>query len=117
MNKENKELLKPVWRVNTGQGVPSDLGDFSMYRDLNILGTSGLDRKIDRVWFTRGNDLDIIAYQTTRTRKAKYERVGCTECEGKGRETVYDIEVHVEYRTRNKCPHCNGKGYTLEAIK
>ena len=65
--------MKPVWRMNTGNGVPSDFGGFVSYAGRNIsLEKHGKDR-LRRSWYWDiiGDDCDIYAYQTNRTREAK----------------------------------------------
>jgi hypothetical protein len=67
--------IKPVWRMNTGNGVPSDL---DIYGEVAIV--SGKIRPVrnrkgfgdtepSRWELMRSSD--IYAYQTTRTRQAK----------------------------------------------
>lgn len=101
---------KPVWRMNTGRGVPSDLGG-------RILYSNGLE-----VWTKSGHwycpdswglfsGVHIHAYQTTRTKAAKHERMECGVCDGDG------FYLGENSRVERTCKTCNGKGYRLEAIK
>lgn len=66
--------MKPIWRMNTGNGVPSD------YSFVNVLYQEGeLYSDYDRIrqvtkpcdWVIEEGHYNIIAYQTTRTREAK----------------------------------------------
>jgi hypothetical protein len=63
--------MKPVWRLNTGKGVPSAFGGKTYVPDslLSIRERSDYKYK-DRLWVKTGV-YDIYAYQTTRTREAK----------------------------------------------
>ena len=105
-------MEKPVWRVNTGNGVPSDLGNLIVYGDGVIVPN---DRDYSsNIFLWEPNDFkccNIAIYQTTRTRKAKYEKVECGYCKGAG------VLYHEEESNDNlKCYCCNGKGYRLEAL-
>ncbi len=81
---------KPVWRMGNGFGVSDAL---------------------DNALFYHGN---IVAYQTTRTKPAKYERVECFKCNNSRFKGLVFCGGYFEYK---KCPHCKGKGYRLERIK
>jgi hypothetical protein len=107
----NKE--KPVWRINTGAGVPSDLGD-------EVVLKSGKHRKTrdhnfgvgdlrDGRWDKTGIGSDIYAYQTTRTKAAKYHRVQCDWC-------VSGYEL-TGISTCDVCRKCNGHGFYWERNK
>lgn len=100
---------KPVWRVNSGAGVPSDLGDMIMFANGALSKPWFADFIADGQWFLTGKPSDYAAYQTNRTRKAKYERVECGECDYTGVICNYSDEV--------ECPYCYGKGYILKPIK
>lgn len=63
-------MIKPVWRLNKGEGVPSDLGAYVVY-----VGDNGklptVKNESDYLWLLGKHPNEIYAYQTTRTRKAK----------------------------------------------
>ena len=106
------KVMKEVWRVNNNNGVPSDLGGFVFYLD----GWKGWPLesaiKFDDCWRVDGKaSREIYAYQTNRTREAKYELVDCDKCYGTGDYKSSDG------RKSYRCPSCNGKGHTLEPIK
>lgn len=103
---------KPVWRVNTGNGVPSDLGGEVLYMDGLVLVATECTRTEAAMWaIFEGSNASLAAYETTRTREAKYEKVECGYCEGDG------VLYHEEESNNNlKCYCCNGKGYRLEAL-
>lgn len=80
---------KPVWRMNTGK-VPVDLGKELIFNDMTIRG-GDTSRAIPKSWredpiywelSPYKDDLCFYAYQTTRTKAAKYELVDCEECLG-----------------------------------
>lgn len=58
------------------------------------------------VWRMEPSVYGWSVFKTTRTKVAKYERVDCGLCDCTGMATILD-----------RCNDCNGKGYTLEAIK
>ncbi len=112
---------KPVWRMNTGNGVPSDLGDEALFTDIStcktevsmIEGYISYIRRHNEVWDIY-EIAPITAYQTTRTKKTKYEQVECFKCNDSRFKGLVFCGGYFEYR---KCPNCNGKGYRLERIK
>lgn len=112
MNKQ-----KPVWRMNTGCGVPSDVT-----RRPKVLFSGGILGGFASASHLEWSNPDIInnivvAYQTNRTKAAKYELVDCEECLG-GYEGSFDPSGAMGYmQSTNKCKNCNGKGYRLEAVK
>lgn len=106
---------KPVWRMNTGRGVPSDLGSDFIFGDGEPKGRSPL--AVSCVWDLKGDMMDIIAYQTTRTKAPKFERVECDCCLCTGNELGIEVESGGIIQYGTKCPHCNGKSYRLEAVK
>ena len=77
-------MNKTVWRLNTGKGVPDDLGSkFFMHEIINK--TSELYEAFDELWSIESQGLyNIIAYQTNRTKPAKYFSLVCEECMGYG---------------------------------
>jgi hypothetical protein len=110
-------MNKPVWRMNTGNGVPSDLGDYFIFKsgDIREINKNNRARLSSLSMFVNaGCALDIVAYQTTRTREAKYERVRCKCCGGIG---VLPEPIKTGDFTSIFCYTCNGKGHTLEAMK
>lgn len=105
----SKQIMKPVWRVNSGNGVPSDLGKKVMFTDGVLSEPWDSDFTDNRQWkLTDNNPANYSAYQTTRTKAAKYKRVECREC--------WD-GWYYEDGMEKPCYRCNEKGYTLEAIK
>lgn len=103
-------MEKQVWRVNAGQGVPSDLGDGLLFGDGQLGALTGDFENNRNLWIFAAavshENLDITAYQTNRTRKAKYERVECMHCDG-----------HRDIVGVSKCARCNGKGWRLVKIR
>lgn len=70
-------MEKPVWRMNTGNGVPSDLGSFVLYEKATKADkVEGYHFNHDDKWLIK-NYMDIYAYKTTRTKPAKYRGVKC----------------------------------------
>lgn len=99
---------KPVWRVNTGNGVPSDFdGGSIVYMD-GCLITSFGNSKDPEYFVLTGNDCNIAAYQTNRTKEAKYEKDACDECLGSGNEINWDDEncLPIDETT---CQSCEGR--------
>lgn len=108
---------KPVWRMNSGAGVPSDLGGFVLYEGAaKSEKVQGYHFNHNDKWLIK-NYMDIAAYQTTRTKAARYERVECAYCCGTGHDGWLDTAVDKFIEYIDICQHCNGKGYTLEKIK
>lgn len=108
------QVMKPVWRMNTGRGVPSDFGGFVMYEnDGEAVKKQHLSTpsKTDHFSILR-DGRDITHYQTNRTKAAMYERKDCLVCDGKGWFKSYATDYK-----RGTCHCCNGKGWRLEAIK
>lgn len=100
--------VKPVWRLNTGI-EPNDRKEagWVMYKAGGILqegyryySWSLLDHGI----------APIYAYETTRTKAAKHEKVGCFACRGIGK-------VLAVYESHTACQDCKGHGHTWESIK
>lgn len=106
-------MNKQVWRMNSGAGVPSDAKRFG-----EVVFYGGEHDKLDSepeeyYWHIDECEPDIIAYETNRTREAKYERVECDVCFGRG-----DLELHSVLNTSaDVCRKCNGKGYRLEMVE
>lgn len=101
-NQEQKR--KPVWRVPNYDGcVPSDLGPLVLV-DKDIISSELFLRGSQ--WFKLDFILDVLAYQTTRTKAAKCERVECWE--------YLCVGGYLDVSRTVKCPRCNGKSYTLE---
>lgn len=67
-------MKKPVWRLNTGKGVPSDLGGQAMYFNGEISTIDIEDRLSSwlRTIESQYNSDDIYAYQTNRTKGSKH---------------------------------------------
>lgn len=106
---------KPVWRVNTVDGVPSDFGDVVLTDDGLV---SSYSSSVSFIGFRRVEYGDYVeAYQTSRTKAAKYENVECKSCFGEGCQLGSDIESGGIVRCGATCPYCNGKGHTLERTK
>lgn len=103
-------MNKSVWRMNTGNGDPADrMQHGAVMYGYGVVCYEGYS---NYNWFIDSDDCyPIIAYQTTRIRKAKYEQIYCEECGYSGQR------LNENYDKLIKCPHCNGKGYTLEAVK
>ena len=101
-------MLKPVWRMNAGNGVPSDLGRQVLSIEGVIYCPAEQNRlKNKSIWeHDQVNKVKpfVYAYQTNRTKAAKYERKDCLFC------SVVDLSDGVV------CSDCSGKGYTLEKI-
>lgn len=109
----NDQKLKPVWRMNTGNRVPVSFQDCSeviLTKDKNsVCRLSNMVKRTD----PQGNAyLEVgqywsekaYAYQTTRTKAAKYERVMCKSCVGTGSNIFCD------------CSKCNGTGTVRRKI-
>lgn len=103
-------MQKTVWRVNKGGGVPIDF-------KAGVFMFDGVKRfskiyAIDDVLWTIESEPSsycIYAYETNRTREAKYTRVECEYCESKGL-------IFIEY-LYSTCTNCHMRGYIWEAIK
>lgn len=105
-------MNKPVWRMNSGLGVPSD-----SHTSLEVLFDNGAIRhmRMSPELYHWGLDMPecyIAAYKTNRTRKAKYESIPCPFCVGLSALILRVNGDHVNY-----CPHCNGKGYRLDRVE
>lgn len=107
--------VKPVWRLNQGGGVPSDLGKLNMYEDGQISGLFPTKYTNNSLWVLGGGS-DIIAYETTRTKVGKYGRVGCDSCNASGKELRFNFRGKL-IETEINCTICNGHGHTGELIK
>lgn len=103
-------MLKPVWRMNTGDVVPSDLGDKILFTDLTV--RSGIPKSWMEFFYWElspyETDLRFYAYETNRTKAAKYERVECCECKGMG------ASFRTIRQELTECRNCDGMGYTME---
>lgn len=97
---------KPVWRLNTGRGVPSDrAGESAVLYARGVLSETGYN---NYNWSLVDEDCyPIVAYQTTRTRRAKYEKCHCCNGEGFFRGFLF-IDGLLE-----RCAYCNGSGRGL----
>lgn len=103
-------MQKPVWRMNSGNPPPKD---DSLYPYKIACANGGISKASMCVdWSLQDQPDDVVAYQTNRTRKAKYERVECDVCRGLGFSSKTPI-----FGLKIMCLHCNGKGYRLEAVK
>lgn len=105
MHKQNLDSSikrKPVWRVSTGNPPPKN---DSLY-PYNIICANGNTSKASMCVDFSFQDQpdDVVAYQTTRTREAKYKKVECLECD------------YFKDWLDCDCQHCNGKGYILKEI-
>lgn len=100
----NNVTQKPVWRMNTGNGVPSDtkIHPVILFRDGKVTYSVSVAGKW--VWTLRGKSDDIAAYQTNRTKAANFERVMCESCTGTGSNIFCD------------CNKCNGTGRMVRRI-
>jgi len=128
--------LKPVWRINTGNGVPSDAA--SNPKVLFLCGwlSRGITPAEDWDWLGSGSATSIKAYETNRTKPAKYDRVVCGACCGLGDVIFYELKLdaklpvvisevdmkplrYKDYQTETirKCPHCNGTGYIMDRLQ
>lgn len=109
--------LKPVWRMNRGEGVPSDLGGSSMYFDGEVLDVYPFDRDNSMIWDIIDRDSnEMCAYQTTRTRAAKFERVKCDDCHGYG-EVIHEYRGPTRYHQFTEtCNKCSGTGRMTRRI-
>lgn len=66
------KIMKPVWRLNTDNGVPIDLGFKMVTKTLRNGHASEAHKNDNGFWsLDRPDQLAIYAYQTTRTREAK----------------------------------------------
>lgn len=110
MNKQ-----KPVWRMNTGRGVPSDLQSYLIDKSGIKYFAYGEFRDDDNLWTleTEFCGSDVAAYKTTRTKAAKYGRMECGCKDG----VFYMPSIEGGYYEPHPCDKCNGKGYRLEAVK
>lgn len=98
--------VKPVWRLNQGGGVPSDMKFNMLSASMRSGHLSVAHSKIDSYWsLNELKPLRVYAYETTRTKVGKYGWVDCKVCEGTG-------HIWVDY-----CDNCNGQGNTRELIK
>lgn len=101
MNKREAKR-KPVWKVNTGNGVPSDLGGVVVDFSGAIYDSLSHDTLTDKKywnWYYSVRPV-ISAYQTTRTREAKYEKVECGYCKASG------VLYHEEESNNNLKCYC-----------
>lgn len=104
-------VLKTVWRMNGGRGVPSDLGSEVLHEKYGFI--RGNINTHPAAWHLKKDGRNITAYQTTRTSEAKYDRVECENCYGRG-----DMELHSMLNTgADICKDCYGKGWKLERVK
>lgn len=66
---------KPVWRMNTGRDIPIDLGGKIIYGDGEVLQADLIDIGLIEIWLLDDIvNLNVIAYETTRTKPAKYRK-------------------------------------------
>ncbi len=97
---------KPVWRVSIGNPPPKD---DSLYPYKIACANGNISKASMCVdWSLQDQPDDVVAYQTTRTKPAKYERIDCGECDG--------TESWNQVIGGTNCTNCNGKGYRLEHI-
>ncbi len=82
--------LKPVWRMNTDHNIPVYLGDLHMTENGCIYPISRHTKNSRTRWNNSWGEWNIIAYQTTRTKPAKYRKArivcvnkGCQLCQTK----------------------------------
>lgn len=103
-----KPVLKPVWRVNMGIEPKDSFGMAFVRGEEEPHGDEGWTWN----WELEPDfDEPVIAYQTTRTKAAKYRDIECKSCEGEGRR--FGEKGILE----GDCQHCSGKGHNLEKIK
>jgi hypothetical protein len=103
-------MEKPVWRMNTGSGVPKDYNGLAY----TPKGSKKMDDfpnnwSRDRLWTLNGHREDIYAYQTNRNRQSKFHRVQCDWC-------VNGYEL-TGISTCDVCRKCEGHGFYWERIK
>jgi len=113
------KTMKPVWRQNIGEGVPSDFNPPSKILSRRQDGICIIINAHTpaKTWAWDSfylNSPTIAAYQTTRTKEAKCKHIDCIECTGNRFKGLVYCGGYFEYR---KCPSCNGKGYTRKLIK
>lgn len=106
-------MLKPVWRMNKGRGVPSDFESPSKILTRKQYGVSVITNAQTpaETWAWDSFYLRspvISAYQTNRTKAAKFEQVECDSCD---EGTWY---ISGGYHT--KCQQCNGTGRMVRRI-
>lgn len=112
MKQSIKGNEKPVWRVASGK-LPHGVNDVAyIYRGEIYKGWVAHRWICVHDWYHVGRSSGAF-YNTTRTKTAKYERVGCLWCEN-GR--IQDFRYKGKMRF-TECGSCNGKGYRLERIK
>lgn len=110
--------MKPVWRMNTEEKVPSDLGSRILVSGESFSEGSSLHhvknhiRRDSEVW-NKSDIIPIIAYQTNRTKKAKYQKVDCRSCKGEGKKVVN----HLTCPALTVCARCKGLGHAWELIR
>jgi len=64
--------MKPVWRMNAGRGVPDDVLKRPKVLFFNGALSSGATVASDWNWLFLKGRMSIYAYQTNRTKEAKY---------------------------------------------
>jgi len=106
--------MKPVWRMNTGKGVPEDLGEWVVYeKNQNATPVKSV-HLLPYVWhpeaFSRNKRhlRKIYAYETARTKEAKYRMTAC--------ECVLQLSK-CGISENMICLKCKGKGMVREQIK
>jgi DnaJ-class molecular chaperone len=99
-------MLKPVWRMNTGNGIPSDLGCEVFISEFGVRQFT--DLKDECYWVKKDKDINIDFYQTNQSKATKFERVECGECKGMG------ASFRAIRQDLTECRDCHGRGYTLE---
>ena len=105
-------MEKPVWRINTGNGVPSDFKSGFLYMDGSLFFCNDV-ATMPEIYFSLEADYsesDVSAYETNRTKAAKFERVECEYCKGCGfvQNHLCVLELLFEHK---KCLKCQGRGY------
>ncbi len=112
----NNQKMKPVWRMNTGNGVPSDFKSRFLYMDGSLFFCDDVATMPD-IYFSLEVDYsesDVSAYETNRTKAAKYEREECYVCGGKVWRKLKDWITKKPFK--GVCIYCNGKGATWRKI-
>lgn len=71
MNVMSEPKEKPVWKLNSGDGVPNDLGEEVFISDFVGIRGSGDLKNWDGYWSIQ-DDMNIDFYQTNRTKPSKY---------------------------------------------
>ena len=113
-------MNKTVWRINTKHTIPNDLGDRLMIASGTVRNTRkgclGFGDLKNHRWGIWNHNSDIHAYQTNRTKPAKYFSSVCEECMGYGCEIDWYNEScpPIDGTT---CYSCEGRKRHLSKIE